>query len=139
MRAEVRRTEAEHGVEGYTDTQAGLEKISEQKAAVDEGKGAMLEEISKTVAAITSRVKEREAELVPRIQARKEAKQALLDLQVREGGVWGAGKMAVHLSHPLHIHQFSSPLHIHPRRPAWTSPRATSAAPWPRPRAASWG
>jgi len=76
--------EEAHGVEGYVETQAGLEKISEQKATVDEGKKGMLDEISQTVAGITAKIKERQAELAPRIQARKDAKQRLVDLETGE-------------------------------------------------------
>lgn len=95
MREEVRKVEAAHGVEGYTETQAGLEKVSAQKAAVDEGKGAMLDEISRTVAAITAQIKARESELVPRIQRRKDAKQRLVDLQAEMEKAHGALKKAM--------------------------------------------
>ena len=55
------------GVEGFSDRQAELEKISEQKAEVDEMKGKTLDEMSQVVGKINDEIKRRKHELAPQI------------------------------------------------------------------------
>ena len=59
--------EARRGVEGFSDRQAELEKISEQKAEVDEMKGKTLDEMSQVVGKINDEIKRRKHELAPQI------------------------------------------------------------------------
>ena len=68
-----------------------MEKVSEVKSAADEAKGAVLEEISRTVEDINAAIKERKGRLAPQVKALREARQ---QLQVRAGAAAGtAGDM----------------------------------------------
>jgi len=60
--------EARRGLSGYQDTQDELEKVSQQKAEVDEVKGKTLEEISQVVEEINGQIKARKNRLAPQIK-----------------------------------------------------------------------
>jgi len=60
--------EARRGLSGYQDTQEELEKVSQQKAEVDEVKGKTLEEISHVVEEINGQIKARKNRLAPQIK-----------------------------------------------------------------------
>ena len=60
--------EARRGLSGYQDTQDELEKVSQQKAEVDEVKGKTLEEISHVVEEINGQIKARKNRLAPQIK-----------------------------------------------------------------------
>jgi len=81
MMREVNEIEREKGVQGFTETQANLEKISEAKSAIDEEKGNMLTEISKTVTEINQAIKDRKSHLAPQIQELRKLRQQFLDLE----------------------------------------------------------
>eukprot|EP00775_Hariotina_reticulata_P012912 gene12912-13039_t len=68
LRGQVQQLEAQAGVQGYADLAAGLEKVSEEKGAVDEAKGNVLQEVSATVEQITAAVKRKKLQLAPAIQ-----------------------------------------------------------------------
>ena len=59
--------EARRGVEGFGQTQEEVEKISQQKAEVDELKGRTLDEISQVVGEINDKIKRRKHQLAPQI------------------------------------------------------------------------
>ena len=59
--------EARRGVEGYGDKQEAIEKISQQKAEVDEMKGRTLDEMSQVVGEINDKIKRRKHQLAPQI------------------------------------------------------------------------
>jgi len=59
--------EARRGVEGYGDKQEAIEKISQQKAEVDDMKGRTLEEMSSVVGEINDKIKRRKHQLAPQI------------------------------------------------------------------------
>eukprot|EP00899_Mesostigma_viride_P025341 jgi/Mesvir1/5992/Mv00741-RA.1 len=60
--------EKKRGVAGFSETQNELEKVSAVKAEIDIDKGATLEEISRYVAEINSKIKERKNSLAPQIK-----------------------------------------------------------------------
>merc|ERR1712216_84207 len=60
--------EARRGLSGYQETQDELEKVSQQKAEVDEVKGKTLEEISQVVEEINRQIKEKKNHLAPQIK-----------------------------------------------------------------------
>jgi len=60
--------EARRGLSGYQETQDELEKVSQQKAEVDEVKGKTLEEISQVVEEINGQIKARKNRLAPQIK-----------------------------------------------------------------------
>jgi len=60
--------EARRGLSGYQETQDELEKVSQQKAEVDEVKGKTLEEISRVVEEINGQIKARKNRLAPQIK-----------------------------------------------------------------------
>lgn len=78
----VNEIEREKGVQGFTETQANLEKISEAKSAIDEEKGNMLEEISRTVTEINQAIKDRKSNLAPQIKELRTMRQQSQDLEV---------------------------------------------------------
>ncbi len=55
--------------------QASLEALSAAKAAVDEGKGLTLEDISRTVQDINTAINNRKTELAPRVKELRTARQ----------------------------------------------------------------
>jgi len=59
--------EARHGTQGFGQAQEDLEKISQQKAEVDELKGRTLEEMSQVVGEINEKIKKRKHQLAPQI------------------------------------------------------------------------
>jgi intraflagellar transport protein 81 len=67
-------------LQGFASVAADMEKVSEVKSAADEAKGAVLEEISRTVEDINAAIKERKGRLAPQVKALREARQ---QLQVR--------------------------------------------------------
>lgn len=60
--------EAKRGLSGYQQTQDELEKVSQQKAEVDEVKGKTLEEIAQVVEEINGQIKTRKNRLAPQIK-----------------------------------------------------------------------
>jgi intraflagellar transport protein 81 len=80
---EVQSIEREKGVQGFSETQANLEKVSEAKSAIDEEKGTMLEEISKTVTEINLAIKDRKTDLAPQIKELRTMRQQFQDQEVR--------------------------------------------------------
>ena len=80
---DVNEMEREKGVQGFTETQAHLEKISEAKSAIDEEKGNMLEEISKTVTEINQAIKDRKSNLAPQIKELRTMRQNYQEMEVR--------------------------------------------------------
>jgi len=76
---EVQSIEREKGVQGFSETQANLEKVSEAKSAIDEEKGTMLEEISKTVTEINLAIKDRKTDLAPQIKELRTMRQQFQD------------------------------------------------------------
>ena len=79
---DVNDMEREKGVQGFTETQAHLEKISEAKSAIDEEKGNMLEEISKTVTEINQAIKDRKSNLAPQIKELRTMRQNYQEMEV---------------------------------------------------------
>jgi len=78
---DVNDMEREKGVQGFTETQAHLEKISEAKSAIDEEKGNMLEEISKTVTEINQAIKDRKSNLAPKIKELRTMRQNFQEIE----------------------------------------------------------
>ena len=66
--AKLSAVESAHGIVGYTDVQAGLEKASEAKAAADESKGQTLEEIAVVVEEINAQIRAQKGKLAPQIK-----------------------------------------------------------------------
>jgi len=66
--AKLQEVEAAKGIQGYAETQMGLQKVSETKAAADEAKGQTLEEISQVVDEINEQIKARKNRLAPQIK-----------------------------------------------------------------------
>lgn len=60
--------EARRGVAGFSQAQDQLEKVSQQKAEVDEVKGKTLENISQVVEEINTQIKARKNRLAPQIK-----------------------------------------------------------------------
>jgi len=67
LAAKLGEVEARRGLEGYGATQEELEKVSQQKAQIDELKGKTLEEMSQVVQEITDKIKKRKNQLAPQI------------------------------------------------------------------------
>jgi len=67
LASKLGEAEARRGLEGYGETQEELEKVSQQKAEVDELKGKTLEEMSQVVQEITDKIKKRKNQLAPQI------------------------------------------------------------------------
>eukprot|EP00879_Flechtneria_rotunda_P024027 GHRR01025449.1.p1 GENE.GHRR01025449.1~~GHRR01025449.1.p1 ORF type:complete len:555 (+),score=232.10 GHRR01025449.1:142-1806(+) len=68
LQGQIQKLERKAGVQGYADLAAGLEKVSEEKGAADEAKGAVLQEVSNTVEQITAAVQQKKVQLAPAIQ-----------------------------------------------------------------------
>jgi len=66
--AKLQEVEEAKGIRGYAETQLGLQKVSESKAAADEAKGQTLEEISQVVDEINEQIKARKNRLAPQIK-----------------------------------------------------------------------
>lgn len=81
VRVRVRQLEAQFGIEGASEVQSGLEKLSEQKAGVDEAKGAVLSSISNTVGEIQARIKQRQDDLVPKIKGLKDLRARVQEVE----------------------------------------------------------
>ena len=73
--------EKERGVSGFRDTTENLERVAEQKAGLDERKGATLEEMSGLVHQLTLRIGERKARLAPIIKELRPLRQQSQDMQ----------------------------------------------------------
>lgn len=56
-------------IQGATEIETDLQKVSEAKSTVDEAKGATLGSISSMVAAINQKIKMRQDQLVPKASA----------------------------------------------------------------------
>lgn len=67
LAARLGEAEARRGVEGFGQAQEDLEKISQQKAEVDEMKGRTLDELSQVVGEINDKIKRRKHQLAPQI------------------------------------------------------------------------
>jgi intraflagellar transport protein 81 len=67
LAARLGEAEARRGVSGFAQTQEDLEKISQQKAEIDEMKGRTLDEMSHVVGEINERIKRRKHDLAPQI------------------------------------------------------------------------
>jgi len=67
LASKLGEAEARRGLEGYGNTQEELEKVSQQKAEVDELKGKTLEEMSQVVGKINDEIKRRKNDLAPQI------------------------------------------------------------------------
>ena len=74
--------EKEKGVSGFRDTQENLEKVADQKASLDERKGATLEDMSGLVYQLTLRISERKARLAPIIKELRPLRQQSQDMQM---------------------------------------------------------
>jgi intraflagellar transport protein 81 len=68
VKVRVRELEAQLGVEGASELEGRLQKISEQKSTVDEAKGAALDTISGMVQEINDRIKKKQDQLVPKVR-----------------------------------------------------------------------
>jgi len=76
--SELERTK---GVEGYRSTQRALEEMSEKTAAVDQMKGATLEQISSMVEKIGRKFKEMQTQLQPLINELKNTRQEYMEVE----------------------------------------------------------
>jgi len=74
--------EKDRGVSGFRDTTENLERVAEQKAGLDERKGATLEEMSGLVHQLTLRIGERKARLAPIIKELRPLRQQSQDMQM---------------------------------------------------------
>ena len=74
--------EAAQGVSGYRNTQENLEKVADQKATLDEQKGATLEDMSGLVSQLSLKISERKARLAPIIKELRPLRQQCQDMQV---------------------------------------------------------
>jgi len=68
LSAALGEAEARRGVAGFSQAQDQLEKVSQQKAEVDEVKGKTLENISQVVEEINTQIKTRKNRLAPQIK-----------------------------------------------------------------------
>ena len=59
--------ERAHGTQGFGQAQEDIERVSQQKAEVDELKGRTLEEMSQVVGEINEKIKKRKHQLAPQI------------------------------------------------------------------------
>lgn len=73
--------EAQKGISGYQDTQTELEKVSAATAGINQAKGRTLEEISKIVTDINSRLKERKNKLAPQIKELRAVRQTYQEVE----------------------------------------------------------
>jgi len=73
--------EARRGVAGFSQAQDQLEKVSQQKAEVDEVKGKTLENISQVVEEINSQIKSRKNRLAPQIKELRALRSKFQDLE----------------------------------------------------------
>lgn len=62
--------EVQMGVSGFHETQETVEKVSSQKAEIDERKGQTLEEMSGMVMELNHKIAERKARLAPIIKGK---------------------------------------------------------------------
>ncbi|KAA3675330.1 intraflagellar transport protein 81 [Paragonimus westermani] len=57
--------EAAQGISGYRDTQSALEKVSEHMSALNQSKGATLDEMSQIIQQLTNRINSKRTQLAP--------------------------------------------------------------------------
>jgi len=79
LAARLGEAEARRGVEGYGATQEELEKVSQQKAEVDEIKGKTLDEMSVVVGEINEKIKQRKHQLAPQIMKLRKLRSEVRD------------------------------------------------------------
>mmetsp|Transcript_19160 Transcript_19160/g.53649 ORF Transcript_19160/g.53649 Transcript_19160/m.53649 type:complete len:674 (-) Transcript_19160:217-2238(-) len=77
----LKSVEKKQGVAGFSDVVSGIEKVSEQKSAVDEIKGMTLAEISSTVEHINKSINDRKAKLAPDIKSLRQMRQQFAELE----------------------------------------------------------
>ncbi|CAH8872973.1 unnamed protein product [Trichobilharzia szidati] len=73
-------TESAQGISGYWETQTNLEKVSEQMSLLNEQKGATLEEMSKIIQQLNSRINAKRTQLAPIIRELRPLRQKAQEL-----------------------------------------------------------
>ncbi|VDP88509.1 unnamed protein product [Echinostoma caproni] len=73
-------TEAAQGISGYWETQSTLEKVSEQMSAINQQKRATLDEMSKIVQQLTTRINAKRTQLAPILRELRPLRQKFQEL-----------------------------------------------------------
>ncbi|CAL8097387.1 unnamed protein product [Calicophoron daubneyi] len=73
-------TEAAQGISGYWETQSTLEKVSEQMSALNQQKGATLDEMSKIIQQLTARINAKRTQLAPILRELRPLRQRAQEL-----------------------------------------------------------
>ncbi|THD24680.1 Intraflagellar transport protein 81 [Fasciola hepatica] len=73
-------SEAAQGISGYWETQSNLEKVSEQMSALNQQKGATLDEMSKIVQQLTARINAKRTQLAPVLRELRPLRQKFQEL-----------------------------------------------------------
>ncbi|CAH8630420.1 unnamed protein product [Heterobilharzia americana] len=73
-------TESEQGISGFWENQTNLGKVSEHMSLINEQKGATLEEVSKIVQQLNSRINAKRAQLAPIIRELRPLRQRAQEL-----------------------------------------------------------
>ncbi len=79
--AVLAKLEEERGISGYMNVQAAKEKVSAEAQAVNDYKGATLQEISRIVGMITTKIKERKETLQPKVNELKAVRTEHTDVE----------------------------------------------------------
>lgn len=79
----IANTEKEKGISGYTDAQDELEKVSAQKGATDEQKGAVLEDMSGMSNKLHTAIADKKATLAPIIKELRPLRSKCQELEAR--------------------------------------------------------
>mmetsp|Transcript_9266 Transcript_9266/g.19811 ORF Transcript_9266/g.19811 Transcript_9266/m.19811 type:complete len:706 (+) Transcript_9266:158-2275(+) len=77
----IKQIERKQGIAGFADVANNLEKVSEQKSAIDEVKGMTLAEISRTVEEINASINDRKVRLAPQIKRLRQVRQQFAELE----------------------------------------------------------
>lgn len=80
---DVAEEEKRAGIAGFAEAQETLEEVSKAKGAIDQEKGNDLEEISRLVAEINTKIKDRKGKLQPQIKALREMRQKFQELEAK--------------------------------------------------------
>lgn len=81
LRAEIQRIEETLGIKGYSDKAENLNKVTDEKNAVEEIKGKTLEELSRIVQDIMVTIRDRRNKLTPQINELRAQRQVAADVE----------------------------------------------------------
>lgn len=81
LRKELGTLESTYGISGYRDAQEELEKVSGSKREIDERNERLLQEYSEKVIEFQQKIKDREADLKPDVDALQELKKQVAEIE----------------------------------------------------------